>query len=322
MAWALALLLLIYWLYPQPITVLHLDLGADREQALIYGSGRPASAARRWPSASRGSGTGGFRLPTPGAYPGAIINAVGTAFIDEALFRGVILGLLLHWGWPPALAIAFETILYGLATRLWRPRAQPRDAVHRPGRRVPSAAGWWSRRWASVRRSLAHAITRFAVFLATGHSDQARPVGWEPEEVAGRALPPKGWDLADGTGSQAWMAPPSGPPGLGPSYAGQSPFAPPGYGAAQGYPDHGGWAPPPGMSSAPISGPGPYQEQQWVVDPATGGWIPAQPPPMWDVPPDGWPPPPEGFPAPPEGWTAPPDGWPQPPSEPDGQPHA
>ena len=32
---------------------------------------------------------------------------------------------------------------------------------------------------------LGHAVTRFAIFLATGHAGQVRPPGWEPEEEAG-----------------------------------------------------------------------------------------------------------------------------------------
>ncbi|MCE9589030.1 MAG: hypothetical protein K8S99_00720, partial [Planctomycetes bacterium] len=36
-ALGLALVLLIYAIYPQPMTILHLDLGVDRQEALLYG---------------------------------------------------------------------------------------------------------------------------------------------------------------------------------------------------------------------------------------------------------------------------------------------
>lgn len=329
-ALGIALLLMIYWLYPQPVSVLHLDLGPDRERALIYGlaagvGGIVLAFLFAW------FRYGGFRLPGPGAYPGAVLNSVGTAVIDEALFRGVLLGLLLHQGLSVPVAIAIQAVLYGVATRLWT-KGRSRgmlfiDLV------IAVVGGWLVVETLGIGAAVVgHAITRFGVFLATGHSDQARPIGWEPEEVAGRALPPKGWDLAEGTGAEAWMAAPSGPPGLGPSYAGQSPFAPQGYGAPQDYPGPVAWAPPPGMSSVPVTAPGPYPEAPWgpvpgqppppgwdptaatgpwtdpasgpwVADPVTGAWSPAQPPEGWQ---------PQG---------PPPEGWPQQPTEPDGPPH-
>jgi Type II CAAX prenyl endopeptidase Rce1-like len=333
----LALLLMVYWLYPQPVSVLHLDMGPDRERALIYGlvagvGGIVLAFLFAW------FRYGGFRLPAPGAYPGALLNSVGTAVIDEALFRGVLLGLLLHQGLSVPVAIAIQAVLYGAATRLWtKGRSKGMLFIDLL---IAIVGGWLVVETLGIGAAvIAHAITRFAVFLATGHSDQARPVGWEPEEVAGRALPPKGWDLADGNGAEAWMAPPSGPPGLGPSYAGQSPFAPQGYGAAQGYPGPAGWgAPPPGMSNVPMSGPGQYPETPWVpgpgqppppgwdagaapgpwvdpssgpwvADPITGEWTPVQPP-------EGWPqqgPPQQAPPA---------EGWAPPPTDSDGRPHA
>jgi hypothetical protein len=40
---------------------------------------------------------------------------------------------------------------------------------------------------------LGHAITRFAVFLCTGHTGQTRPRGREVEEIEKRRRPPEGW---------------------------------------------------------------------------------------------------------------------------------
>ena len=45
---------------------------------------------------------------------------------------------------------------------------------------------------AAITAVLGHAITRFAIFLATGHAGSVRAPGWEPEELASWALPPRG----------------------------------------------------------------------------------------------------------------------------------
>jgi len=352
----IALLLLVYGLYPHPISVLHLDMGPDREQALIYGlaagiGGILLAFLFAW------FRYGGFRLPAPGAYPGAILNSVGTAIVDEALFRGVLLGVLLHQGLSVPVAIAIQAVAYGLATRLWvKGRSKGMlfiDLV------IAVVGGWLVVSTATTVAGeiiaagigaavIFHAITRFSVFLATGHAGQARPVGWEPDEVAGRALPPKGWDIAPEDGSQAWMTPPSGPPGLGPAFAGQSPFATPGYAGGPGYPGPAPWSPPPGLSSAPLSSPAPYPDYgtgpaapywdpvaqtatqpaawsdpasgPWVVDPETGAWSPAahpEWPPSAAQPPAAWPP----VAPPPDGWTPPANGWGLPSADGDGQPH-
>lgn len=322
----LGLVLLVYSLYPQPVTVLHLQMGADRQQALTFGlaagvGGIVLAFLFAW------FRYGGFRLPPPGAYPGALLNSLGTAVVDEAAFRGILLGLLLHQGMSVGLAIAIQALLYGLATRLWsRGRSKGMlfiDLV------IAVVGGWLVVETGGIGAAIvAHAITRFSVFLATGHTDQARPVGWEPEDVAGRALPPRGWDrVGDGTSPQPWVAPPSGPPGFGPSYAGQPPFAPPGYGPGPGYPGPAPWAaPPPGMSNAPMGAAAGYADAAWgpppgyldpssqpadgtgeaagpwVADPEMGAWMPASAPPA-------------------EGWMPQAEGWTPQPNEGDGQAH-
>ena len=40
---------------------------------------------------------------------------------------------------------------------------------------------------------LGAAITRFAVFLCTGHTGQTKPRGREVEEIEKRRRPPEGW---------------------------------------------------------------------------------------------------------------------------------
>jgi hypothetical protein len=194
LAWyslAIALIFLIYTLFPNPVSLLHLDLGTDRSRALflglLYGIGGTALAFLiAWFRYGR------FRLPPARLYPGALVNSVATAFIDEALFRGIVMGGFLIWGTPPALAIAAETILYALITRAGAPGRSRMLLLLTIGIGVASGILVFSTLGIGA-AVLGHAITRFALFLATGHIGQVRPVGWEPEELAGWAVPPEGW---------------------------------------------------------------------------------------------------------------------------------
>ena len=93
------------------------------------------------------------RLPPVALYPGAILNAIATAFFDEAVFRGLLFGFLLTAGLQPNLANLIQALVYALATRLgapgrpWymlvtaardRPRRRLADRDHgRHRRRVP-----------------------------------------------------------------------------------------------------------------------------------------------------------------------------------------
>ncbi len=237
----IALVLTVYWLYPQPISVLHLDIGgtaaaADRGRAMLYGLliggvGIVAAGVYAW------GRYGGIRLPAPRAYPGAFVNSIGTAIVDEATFRGILLGLLLHLGLGPWVAIAVAAVVYGVATRLTaRGRSKGMLFIDVA---LAVVAGWAVIETGGIGAAiLGHAITRFAIFLLTGHTDQSRPFGTEPESVAERALPPKGWDLAGPTGgTRPWtthvvgaeMGAPPALAGTRSSYAGESPFARQGY---------------------------------------------------------------------------------------------
>jgi hypothetical protein len=42
---------------------------------------------------------------------------------------------------------------------------------------------------------LGHAVTRFAVFLSTGHAGQFLPRGREVEEIEKKRRPPDGWSV-------------------------------------------------------------------------------------------------------------------------------
>jgi hypothetical protein len=237
-----ALVLLVYLLYPQQISVLHLDIGgtvgaADRGRAMLYGfaigtAGILAAAVFAW------GRHGGIRLPIPGAYPGAIVNSIGTAAIDEATFRGILLGLLLGQGIGTWVAIGIAAVVYGIATRLTaRGRSKGMLLIDLL---IAIVCGWTVVETGGIGAAvLGHAITRFAIFLLTGRTDQSRPLGWEPEAVEGRALPPKGWDVLGRTdGTKPWTMNvvgadrgiPSRMIGNGSAYAGESPFAGQGYG--------------------------------------------------------------------------------------------
>ncbi|MBX3029033.1 MAG: CPBP family intramembrane metalloprotease [Chloroflexi bacterium] len=282
---ATAIILLIYWLYPQPVTVLHLDMGTERERSVLLGLalglvGIVLAILYAWIRYA------GFRFPAPRAYPGAIVNSIGTAFVDEAVFRGVMLGLLLEFLvsrgvgiWP---AILLQAAVYGIATRLLtRGRSKGMlfiDLV------LAVAGGWLVVETGAIGAAvLGHAITRFAVFLLTGHSDQSRPVGWEPEDVEGRAQPPEGWEVAGRPGRNRPIVgvPPGYDPGMPPSgvmYAGESPFAGQGYRPPhdewQGPPGSGPWQSgpwdvPPGMTGAPPMGPTPGDPSGYAPDPSS-----------------------------------------------------
>ena len=55
-------------------------------------------------------------------------------------------------------------------------------------------AGWLTAVTGGIAAAfLGHAATRFAVFLATGHTGQTLPKGREVEEIDRRRRPPDGW---------------------------------------------------------------------------------------------------------------------------------
>ncbi len=187
------LIFAIFRIHPHPISVLHLDLGRDRQLAIGLGlllglAGTVLAFLFAWWRYRR------FRLPPARQYPGAAINVVGTAFLDEALFRGIILGLLLSFAWPVELSIAFQAVFYGLATRLGAPGRSRAMLLISIG--VGAVAGLLTVHTLGIGAAIVgHAITRFAIFLATGHAGQVRPSGTEPEERVGKSLPPDGWGV-------------------------------------------------------------------------------------------------------------------------------
>ena len=193
---AILLILLIYFLHPQPLSGLHLQIGESRSEALFWGLalgglGAAYAFGYAWWRFTE------LRLPPAHRYPAGLLNAIATAFIDEATFRGIVLGLLLVSNWPAELAIAFQAVLYVLATRL-------AGRGHTLGMVVLSllialAGGWVTIQTGGIGAAfLAHALTGLAMFVATGHAGQIRVVTEAVEEEAledtsGR--PPRGWEV-------------------------------------------------------------------------------------------------------------------------------
>jgi len=138
-----------------------------------------------------------LRPPDIAAYPGALVNEIGTAFLDEAVFRGALLGFLVVGGMDPNLAIVTQTIVYTLATRLGAPGRN--RAMFLLTLIIGFVAGWATLLTGGIAASfLGHAVTRLAVFLTTGHAGQPAPRGTEIEEIERRRRTPEGWRIVAG----------------------------------------------------------------------------------------------------------------------------
>ena len=135
-----------------------------------------------------------LRLPPVSSYPVALLNALGTAFIDEVTFRGAVLGFLVLIGLNGWLAIVIQALIYGLATRLGAPG---RDrSVFVLALLLAVATGWATIQTNGIGAAfIGHTIGRFAMFLTTGHTGQPLPQGREVEEIEKRRRPPEGWSI-------------------------------------------------------------------------------------------------------------------------------
>jgi hypothetical protein len=104
----------------------------------------------------------------------------------------VIFGTMLTLGLDANLANVIQTLLYALATRLGAPGRDRYLLVLTLG--VGFIGGWLTAVTGGIAAAfLGHAATRFAVFLATGHTGQTLPKGREIEEIDRRRRPPDGW---------------------------------------------------------------------------------------------------------------------------------
>ena len=161
---------------------------ASCTSARATGSARSSAA---WPTArsasARPSAFATFRyhrirFPDTWSYPGALLNSTATAFIDEVTFRGAIFGLLLTTGLDATVANIIQTLLYTLTTRLGAPGRDRYLLVLTIG--IGFVGGWLTAATGGIAAAfLGHAITRFAVFLCTGHTGQTKPRGREEEEI-------------------------------------------------------------------------------------------------------------------------------------------
>ena len=137
------------------------------------------------------------RLPDLGQYPGAIVNEVGTAVLDEAVFRGALLGFLIIGGVDPTLAVIAQAALYTLATRLGAPGRN--RSMFLLSLAIGLVGGWATITTGGIAASiLGHGVTRVATFLTTGHAGQPAPRGTEIEEVERKRRAPEGWRVVAG----------------------------------------------------------------------------------------------------------------------------
>lgn len=180
----------IFVVHPAPATEFALGAG-DRPLAITYGflyaAGGTAIAlgVAFWRYRR-------LRFPDIWSYPGAVLNAVVTAIVDEVAFRGAVLGLLLLTGLEPTAANAIQAILYALSTRLGAPGRNRWMLVM--AILVGLTGGWVTAVTGGIAAAfLGHAATRVAVFIATGHAGQFLPRGREVEEIEATRRPPAGW---------------------------------------------------------------------------------------------------------------------------------
>lgn len=180
----------IYYVHPAPHDVLYLLIGRAAD-VLGYGALLAAVGLAQAAAFAR-LRYGHFRLPPVEAYPGAAVNSMATAVIDEAAFRGALLGSLLWVGLPDAGSIILAAIVYVLATRLAAPGHSSYAVTLAAGTGL--ACGWATVASGGLGAAIiGHAVTSFGVFVFTSHAGQVPPVGSEPEEVEASRRPPWGW---------------------------------------------------------------------------------------------------------------------------------
>ena len=145
---------------------------------------------------------GGLRPPPARAYPGAILNAIGTAVLDEATFRGIVLGALIALGIEPLIAVVVQAIVYTLATRAGRTGGDLYMLLLDLG--IGLVGGWLTVVTGGIGAAVvAHAITRLALFVVTGHAGSAGHRGELSED--GEDLP--GWEPAEDGAEADWTDP-------------------------------------------------------------------------------------------------------------------
>ncbi len=185
-----ALVVAMAYIHPAPQTELFLGTG-DRLGAVLGGlifAGLGVAQALAFATLRYQR----IRFPDIASYPGGLLNSTATAFIDEATFRGAIFGTMLTLGIEANLANIVQALLYALTTRLGAPGRDRYLLVLTLA--IGIIGGWLTAVTGGIAAAfLGHAATRFAVFLATGHTGQTLPKGREVEEIDRRRRPPDGW---------------------------------------------------------------------------------------------------------------------------------
>jgi hypothetical protein len=184
--------------HPTPEISLHLQVGDPSGIliALLFGGiGVGQAIGIAWYHYGR------LRFPDVASYPGGLANEILTAFIDEAVFRGALLGYFLWAGAEPNLAIVGQAVVYVLATRVGAP-GRTKYLLLLTGA-IGLAGGWATAVTGGIGAAfLGHAVTRVAVFLTTGHAGEPPPRGAEIEDLERRRRTPEGWSAVDRSGAR------------------------------------------------------------------------------------------------------------------------
>jgi len=187
------LLTAMYLVHPSPHDVLFFLVG-HRVEAVTCGIGLTAlgvgqAAVFAW------FRYGNLRLPPLSAYPRAAFVSVGTAVVDEAMFRGAVLGTLLAVGTPQVAAILLTTLIYVLATRMAAPGHSRYMVLMSFGMGLAYAAATVATGGLGA-AIMGHVATSFAIFVCTGHVGQVPRTGHEPEDLSAAGAMPAGWQDA------------------------------------------------------------------------------------------------------------------------------
>lgn len=184
------LVVAVFMFHPAPTSDLYLGSGVRGTTilfGLLYGlAGALQAVGYSWYRYGR------VQLPEVRAYPGALVNDLVTAFLDEAIFRGALLGFLILAGIGTLPALVIQALVYVLATRAGAPGRDPYMFA------LAMAAGLVSG-WVTIMTGgfvaafFGHAVMRIAAFLVTGHAGHPAPKGAEVEEIERRRRPPDGW---------------------------------------------------------------------------------------------------------------------------------
>jgi membrane protease YdiL (CAAX protease family) len=195
----IGLILVILVVHPDPRTVLFLGPG-DRIPALVGGLLYGVIGAAQAVLFAR-MRYHHFRLPNVSSYPGALLNAIATAFIDEATYRGILFGLLIAAGVNVTAANVAQALVYVISTRLG---ARGRDRYLLVlTLLIALAGGWLTYATGGIAAAfLGHAITRLAMFVCTGHAGQVAARGRETEDLERRRRTPDGWRVIGSGKSQ------------------------------------------------------------------------------------------------------------------------